>query len=336
MLAELIVIVVILATVGFMYLKGSTIKSFLLLMNALISSTVALAFFETAGRMILGYGYGGQWVFGGIFIVIFVIVFVILNILTEKLAPENIHFGELPDIAIRSFISIFTGLVIAGVILITAALMPIGTKWPYERFNPQNKNISSTEPKPDKSLILNADGFTAGLASWFSRGPMSGSKSLAVFHPDIINEIHLNRLGNNQTNPIMAGNQAVEVKAAWLGPAELLAASDKQPLSPPAGKKIVIVRTGLNSKNIKDGGVLPQGGTLSFTISQIRLCCKTSESANDLTGGAELEFPIGFIKQGNTVETQNITNEITLAAKDFSSGKKWYDFVFYIPDDTVP
>ncbi|PKL50887.1 MAG: hypothetical protein CVV39_00795 [Planctomycetes bacterium HGW-Planctomycetes-1] len=334
MLAELIVIVVILATVGFIYVKGSTIKSFTLLMNALIGSTAALSFFETAGRLILGYGYGGEWVFGGTFIVIFVLVFLLLNVLAEKLAPENVHFGDFPDIAVRSFISIFTGLVIAGAVLIAAALMPIGTKLPYGRFNPQNKNLRPTQP--DKGLILNADGFTASLASWFSRGSISGKKSLAVFHPDFINEIHLNRIGINKNNTIITGNQAVEVKAAWLAPAELVSASDNQPLSPPSGKKIVIVRTGISNRNIKDGGAMPESGTMSFTTSQIRLSCKANESANDLTGSAELAFPIGFIRKGNVVEIQNLTNEINLTSKDFSGGKKWYDFVFYISADSVP
>lgn len=334
MLAELIVIAVILATIGFAYLKGSTIKLFLLLVNGFISSTIALAFFETAGRMILGYGYGGQWVFGGSFILIFIVVFLLLNILTNELAPENVYFGDFPDRAIRSFIAIFAGLVIAGVILIAAALMPIETKWPYERFNPQNKNLRPADP--DKGLILNADGFTAGLVSWFSRGSMSGKNSLAVFHPDFLNEIHLNRIGNSETNLIMAGNRAIEVKAAWIAPAELLSASDNQLLSPDTGKKIAIVRAGISSGTIKDGGAVPESGTMSFTMAQVRLICKSSDSANNLTGGGELVYPVGFIKSGNIAEHKNITDEIELTGKDFSGGSKWYDFIFYVPDDTVP
>jgi hypothetical protein len=334
MLAELIVIAVILATIGFVYLKGTTIKSFLLLINGFISSTIALAFFETAGRMILGYGYGGQWVFGGSFIFIFIIVFALLNALADKLAPENVSFGDFPDRALRSFIAIFAGLVIAGVILIAAALMPIGTKWPYERFDPQNKNLRPAGP--DKGLILNADGFTAGLASWFSRGSMSGKNSFAVFHPDFLNEIHLNRIGNNETNPIMAGNQAIEVKAAWIAPAELLSASDNQPLSPDSGKKIVIVRAGLSNKSIKDGGAVPESGKLSFIMAQVRLVCKNSDSADNLIGSGEIAYPVGFIKNRNTAERKNITDEIKLTGADFSGGIKWFDFIFYIPADTNP
>ena len=336
MLAEFIVIVVILATVGFAYLKGTTIKSFLLLINGFISSTIALAFFETVGRMILGHGYGGQWVFGGSFILIFIIVFLLLNILTDKLTPENVYFGDSPDKAIRSFIAIFAGFVIAGVILITIALMPVGTKWPYERFNPQNKNLRPDEP--DKKLILNADGFVVSAASWFSRSSMSGKNSLAVFHPDFLNEIYLNRIGQDESNIAIAGAQAVQVKDAWIAPAELLSAPDNQPLSPDPGKKVVIVRAGLNSRKIEDGGMMTEYSSTAFTMVHVRLLCKNSDSADNLTGSGEIVYPVGFISNGNIAELKNITDEIKLSGSDFSSadGIKWFDFVFYVPADTAP
>lgn len=334
MLTELIVIIVILATVGFVYLKGSVVKVFLLLINGLISSTAAFAFFETAGRIILGYGYGGQWVFGGSFIFIFILVFVLLNALANKFAPTDIYFGDFSDRAIRSFIAIFAGLVFAGVILIAAALMPIGTKWPYERFDPQDKNLRPDDPS--KTLILNADGFTTGLASWFSRGSMSGKKSFAVFHPDFLNEIHLNRIGEDKNNLTIAGTQAIQVKAAWFPPAEILSASDNTPLSPGSGKKIVIVRAGLNSSKIKDGGVMTGDFSIAFTMGQVRLSCKSSDSADNLTGSAEIVYPAGFIRNGNIAELKNITDEIKAVVADFSGGMKWYDFIFYIPADTVP
>jgi hypothetical protein len=336
MIAELVVLVVILAIAGFNYFKGSIVKSFLLCINAIISSTVALAFFETAGRIILGYGYGGQWVPGGSFIFIFIVVFIIMNILTDKLAPADIHFTDLIDKIIRSSIAVFTGLAIAGTILITAALMPIGTNWPYQRFDPHNKNLQPQEP--DKGLILNADGFTAGLASWFSRGSMSGSKSFAVFHPDFLNEIHLNRIEEDKDNLAIAGAQAVEVKAAWEpnSTTKLISVTDSQPLRSKPGTKIVIVRTGLKSGAIKDGGAMAEDNMLAFTTAQVRLICKTRDSADNLGGSGYTVWPVGFIRNETVVELKNLTDEIKLNPTDFSGGTKWYDFVFYIPSDTVP
>jgi hypothetical protein len=336
MIAELIVLVVILATAGFMYLKGSVVKSFLLFINAIISSTVALALFETAARLIIGHGYGGQWVLGGCFIFVFILAFIIMNALTDKLAPADIHFTDLIDRIARSSIAVLTGLTIAGTLLITAALMPIGTSWPYQRFDPQNKNLRPQEP--DKGLILDADGFTAGLASWFSRGSMSGSKSFATFHPDFLNEIYSNRIGGDSDNFIMAGNEAVEVKAAWEpnSTTKLVSVTDNKPLDVKPGTKTVIVRTGLKSGSIKDGGAMTEDKKLTFTTAQVRLICKARDLADNLSGRGYTVWPVGFVRNETVVELKNFTEEIKLNPAEFSGGTKWYDFVFYIPSDTKP
>ena len=334
MIAELIVIIVILATVGFAYLKGSVVKSSLLFINAIISSTVAFSFFETAGRIIIGYGYGGQWALGSCFVIIFIFVLIILNALTDKLAPTGLYFKESTGKIVRSVIAVFAGLIISGVILITAALLPLGTSWPYERFDPQNKKLRPAEP--DKGLILRADGFTAAFASWFSRGSLCSSKSLAVFHPDFLNEIFLNRIGQDESNLIVAGPEAVNVKAAWEpnNTTKLVSASDIQPLGAMSGTKTVIVRTGLKGGSIKAGGALTEDNKLTFTLAQIRLLCKADRST--LTGSSQVVYPVGFIKSENIVDRKNLIEEIKLSTTDFSGGAKWFDFVFQIPTDTVP
>lgn len=190
MLAELAVILVILATVAFVYLKGTLIKSFVILINAFIASTVAVAFFETLAQFVISYG--GEWTSGGVFLLVFALVFGILNVIGGKLVPSDLYFGDFVDRAVRTLIGGFAGFVIAGVILIAVAMMPLG-RWPYERFNLQ-RDVNRPS-SPDKTLILNADGFVVNFASWLSKGSMSGEKSLAASHPDFLNEIYLNRIG---------------------------------------------------------------------------------------------------------------------------------------------
>ncbi|MGD0784894.1 MAG: CvpA family protein [Sedimentisphaerales bacterium] len=334
MIAELIVIIVILATAVFAYLKGSVVKSSLLFINAIISSTIAFSFFETAGKIIIGYGYGGQWVLGGCFAAIFIFLIVLLNALTNKLAPAGIHFSELNDKIARSVIAVFAGLIIAGVILITAALLPLGTSWPYERFDPQNKKLRPAEP--DKGLILRADGFTAALASWFSRGSLCSSKSFAVFHPNFLNEIFLNRIRQDENNWIIAGSEAVDVKDAWEpnSTTKLVSATDSQPLGAIPGTKTVIVRTGLKGGSITRGGAMTEDNKLTFTLAQIRLLCKADRST--LTGSSQVAYPVGFIRSENIVDCKSLIEEIRLKTSDFTGGVKWFDFVFQIPADTVP
>lgn len=327
MLAELAVILIILATVIFIYLKGTLVKSFVILINAVIGLTVAMTFFETLARFVIGYGFGGEWVLGGVFLLAFIFAFGILNVIGKQLVPADIYFGDFVDRAARALIGGCAGFVIAGVILTAAAMMPLGG-WPYERFGLENEVKRPSHP--DKMLILNADGFVVNFASWLSKGSMSGEKSLAVFHPDFLNEIYLNRIRKDYDNNLsMAGANAIQVKGAWLAESELVSALDNQPINTAANTNQYIIRAGIEGRKIKDGGALTENGRLTFTLAQVRLVCKDKDSADNLKGSGQTIYPAGFIKSANIVEQKGLTEEI------FSSAKL-YDFVFNVPADTTP
>lgn len=310
-MAELAVIAIILATIAFIYLKGSVIRAFLLLINALIAATVAFAYFETLGRLIIGYEMLVKWALAASLILIFAIVLAILDAIGSKLMPTDLYFGDFADRIIRSLLAVFPGIIIAGVILTAVAMMPIGTKWPYERFTAAVRNPT----EPDKTLILNADGFITTFSSWLSRGSMSGKKSLAVFHPDFLNEIHLNRIGTDKNNLAIAEESTISVEAARSPQTELVSASDNQPISEGSRAKAVIIRAR------RDG---------TFSMSQVRLICKKSDSGGNLTGSGEVVWPIGHITRGNVVIRKSLSEKI------ISDPAIPLDFVFYIPADTVP
>jgi hypothetical protein len=328
MLAELAVILIILATVIFVYLKGTLVKSFVILINAVIGLTVAMAFFETLARFVIGYGYGGEWALGGVFLLVFALVFAILNVIGNQLVPADIYFGDFVDRAARALVGGCAGFIVAGIILMAAAMMPLG-KWPYERFGLENEVKRPSHP--NKTLVLNADGFVANFASWVSKGSMSGEKSLAVFHPDFLNEIYLNRIRKNDddNNLSMAGANAIQVKGAWLAKSQLISALDNQPINTAANTNQYIIRAGIEGRKIKDGGALSENGRVTFTLAQVRLVCKDKDSADNLKGSGQTIYPAGFIKSANIVEQKGLTEEI------FSSAKL-YDFVFNVPADTRP
>ncbi|HBG27322.1 MAG: hypothetical protein A2Y10_13230 [Planctomycetes bacterium GWF2_41_51] len=330
MIAELVVFAAIVVIMGYMYLKGSIVRSFIFFINAIIASTVAISFFETAGRMLIGYGYGGQWIFMAVFVLIFAIFFILLLAISDKLAPDELYFGDLPDRVVRCIICIPLGMVLAGVLLIAVNLSPLPGKWPYERFDLENKNARPSAP--DKSLILNADGLVAGFASAISKGSMAGSKSLDVFHPQLLNEFSLNRVISEESNPIMAGTDAITVKKAY--EADSVLASSIQ--NRPAGSKLIVVETEIRNSSVKDGGALYaiETGTVTFTMGQVRLICK--ESPDTLTGTAEVIYPIGWLINETTLDPKAMTEEIKLTGADFPSGTKTLKFVFNIPSNTKP
>jgi hypothetical protein len=334
MLAELAVVVVILAMVIFVYLKGTLIKSFGILISALVASTVAMSFFETLAKLVIGYGFGGEWAPGAIFLLLFVLVFAILNAIGDQFTPADLYFGDFPDRAARALVGAFAGFVVAGVILLTAAMMPIGTKWPYERFNAEGGSVRPTDP--DKSLLLNADGFVAGFTSWVSQGSMAGKKSMALFHPDFVNEIHLNRIGKDKNNLSIAGSDAISVKAAWDANSELISETNKQSLSAASGTRQVIVRAAIDGRLVKDGGALSEDGIVTFTLAQFRLMCKDKDSAGDLKGSGEIIYPVGILKKNNIVEEKKNVEDIIVGRSSFDGGAKTLDLVFNVPIDKTP
>jgi hypothetical protein len=334
MLAELAVIVVTLAMVIFVYLKSTLIKSFVILISVLVASLAAMSYFETLAKLVIGYGFGGEWATGAIFLLVFVLVFAILNAIGDQFTPADLYFGDFPDRIARALVGVFAGFVVAGVVLLTASMMPIGTKWPYERFNAEGGSVRPAEP--DKSLLLNADGFVAGFTSWVSKGSMAGKKSLALFHPDFVNEIHLNRIGKDKNNLSIAGADAISVKAAWDANSELISETDKQPLSAASGTRLVIVRAAIDGRVVKEGGALSEDGSVAFTLAQFRLMCKDKDSAGDLKGSGETIYPIGILKKNNIVEDKKIIEEIIVERSSFDSGAKTLDLVFNVPTGKTP
>ncbi|MCE5341653.1 MAG: hypothetical protein LLF92_11105 [Planctomycetaceae bacterium] len=329
MIAELVVITVILTTMGYIYLKGSLVKSFVLFMCSLIAAVVALSFFETAGRMVIGYGYGGQWVFTGVLILIFAITFIVLMIIAEKIEPFELFFGDLPDRIGKCLLAIPTGLIIVGILLIAVNLSPLSEKWPYERY--KMDSTTGSPDQPDKALILNADGFTAGLASTISKGSMSDKKSLAVFHPMLLDELALNRSIEDESNPIIAGTDAIAVKSACWASDILAEKIKKEP-----GKKPIIVQAEIRNSLVKEGGALfsVESGMVTFTFAQVRLIC--TDAPDSYKGTGELEFPIGWLNPDGSIVTKALKEEIKLSGQDFPDGTKTIDFIFNVPTGKTP
>ncbi len=307
MIGEIAVIFIILITIALVYLKSSAVKAFMLLINTFIAATIAFSYYETLGRLIIGYDFMPKWVFGGVLLVIFGLVSAILNVIGEKLITTEIYFGEMPDKVAKCIIAIFPGLSIAGVILTAMAMLPFGAKLPYERYS-----ATPLSAEPQKKLILNADGFITNMVSLFSRGSMSGTKSMAVFHPRLLDEIYLNRIAIEKDN-LSYTKSSIAVDFAISPPAPLISAKDKQPLSRDSQTKPVIINTRL------DGSM--------YTISQIRLICKKTDTIGDFKGSGQVFWPTGYITQGNIIQLQNLSD---------NGQKTQADFVFYIPVETSP
>jgi hypothetical protein len=261
---------------------------------------------------------------------------------------QPVDLGFLPERIGRIVCGIFLGLLLSGFLLTTLGMAPLPNKYPYQRFDGKRNKV-----------LLNTDGFSAGLFSIVSKGSLSGKRSFATIHPDFLDQIHLNRQISG-TPLVTSKAPAIGLPkptepAVWPAPESLkeqisklvsdlnrqsklkddatsktismpgLISNDYQPTIVRVGIK----RIALSSKPKINGG--------SFLLSQLRLICKQRGYGDEpLTGPGINIYPIGHLKTADQIQ---VSTEVELNSKDHfknNAKEKWIDFVFCIPRDYVP
>jgi len=325
-MAGLLIVLIILGCAAFQYLKGTFVKSFVMLITAICASVVAFGYFEVLANVLINRNSLVLWAQPLCFALLFVLSFAVLQTIAAQLTRQPVELGLLAERIGRVVCGIFLGFIVSGLLLTALVMAPLSNKIPYQRFD-------ATKPDADKpkKVLLNADGFTTGWFSIISSGSFSGKRSFATLHPAFLDQVFLNRHEITNGVPIITGSDAIEVpkkKAAWPGP-EGLKDSNGKPVSPKSGHNLTIVRVGITAKAIRSGG--------TFTLSQLRLVCKQKGDAkNPLAGKGKNIYPIGYLKAANVLQRKQLNDRIKIERADFSGRVKWIDLTFYVPNGFQP
>jgi len=313
MIATIAVLIIIVLSVAHFYLKATMLTAFATVFAALLSVMLAFNFYEPLADLLISRGRALQWAQAGTFTLIFVFAFALIRTACDYLIGANIDFGVIPTRVTVVVSGIIFGMVISGVLLIAVGLTPLSPKWPYARFAGQTINASSIKPA---GLLINSDGFVASLFGWISKGSMSSKKSFAVYHADFVDQIHLNGLKTEDGVFITASADAVKI--------------------PPKGVRVMsdnrtVIRMGIIGRDIEDGGAKDADGSVSFTLSQIRLICK-EKSQPGTTGSGIVVYPTKVIINKTPGQTDpDLSEVITISRTDFKKGAAWLDIAFQVP-----
>ncbi len=321
MVALALIVIVVLLTIALFYLKCDVLTSITTMIASLFGIIVAMGFHEALGNFILSKGYGGSHVYWGAALVLFILVFAITRAGAWSILNPNIHFSDLTRQISAVVCGGVSGLLISGMILIILAMSPMGNSLTYKRYD------TSGVVSPDKpnGLLINADGLVSGLFGWISRGSLAGGKSFSLYHPDFLNQIHLNRVSG--VYPV-AGNQSVTLPGkTFIRQMEV------------GDKSLLVVRIGFPHLDLNRGGAVDPKGTFSLTPAQLRLICKPKGSPNDGSGSASVFYPVGFVKE-KKLEPLKANEVLTIDRKEESILKYgsavWKDVAFQIPSNMAP
>ena len=354
-MANIAVVLIILGCAAYQYFKGTFIRAFATIIIAVCASVAAFGFFEVLANVFIGRGANSRflplvpWAQPLSFALLFIIVFGALQTGMMFLTRQQIDLGFMPERVGRVVCGIILGLLLSGFLLTFLGMAPLPNKYPYQRFDGKRNKV-----------LLNADGFAAGLFSIISKGSLSGKRSFATIHPDFLDQVHLNRLISG-TSILTSNTPAISLPkpsepAVWPAPQslseqvsqivlqlnrqgklkdELTGKSISMPGPVSSDYQPTIVRVGIRQRAINNTKASINGG--AFILPQLRLICKRKGYGDDPLAGTGINiYPIGHLKAADQIQ---VSTEIKIDSKnDFKDNarEKWIDFVFCVPRDYVP
>lgn len=330
-MAGLIVLIFILGTAAYLYLKSNLADSLIQIIITLCAAVTAFAWFEALANVLIGKGLNvsaiAPWAQSLSFLLLFIITFVVLRVIAAKLTHEKIDLGLWPERIGRVVCGIFQGLLFAGILLTAMALAPLSNKLPYQRFAQSNPDAETPA-----GALFNADAFVTGWFNIISGGSLSGKRSFATLHADFLDQTFLNRHKFSKKLAIVSPRDAVKVpakNAVWLAPAGMQSADPNVPLTDKSAHQLVIARLGIKLVALRQAG--------TFTLSQLRMICKAKgDDEEPYAGRGKTVFPLGYIQTANRLRTKRLDEQITAEDAVSDDDSVWIDFAFYIPNDSVP
>lgn len=339
MVGSIAVIVVILASVAYFYLKCSPLTSFVMLIAALLSIIVAFSYYEPLAAILLGKGWLTPWAMSISFLALFLITHIIITVISGYVVGANIDFGNWTAKIVSIVSGLIFGFLAAGMLLITLAMAPLPQKITYQRFDEQ-KPLTSAEINNAKKALLNVDETVAGIFGWISKGSLNSKRSFAVYHADFIDQLHLSHV----TTVLPADTPRSKKKNGHR--ITTVAGKDAIVIHKQRGVRLLengqtVIRMGISGKKITEGGAADESGTASFTLSQVRLICKNKSNANTTMGTAKVIYPKEYLLRKSAKTIDDLKEAIVFARTDFVSESSygrvaWIDLSFDVPKSMKP
>jgi len=320
-MALVIVILVLLLTLAFFYLKCSVMQSVMMLWSAILTTIITFSYYEWVAEFLISRGYALQWAQFACFLAVFIVAFAVLRLVSDLLIGVDIDLGNTVKLSTALPCGLLTGVIVSGNLLVALGLFPMQGKLFYSRFDPSEAVVVSQPKIP----MLSTDGFVSNLYGLISSGSMNSGKSFNVLHADYLSQNHLNKLKTKEQVLAVSSRKALILPRG----------KDQKPIRWETldDKEVIIVRAGIVAKDIEKGGT---GKPVNFFPAQIRLIFKEADSKDSpLVGAAKVKYPDGFWKNG-VLEKSDLNGIITPDSTEIRDKVYWMDVAFQCPKNKKP
>jgi hypothetical protein len=324
-MATIVIIVVILACIAGQILWGSVIRSFAIFISAVLGMLIAMNFSDSLAQKLISSDMVAWKAHGIVLGLVFVLSFGILVALCLKMLGGDIAFSPLIDKIGGAVISIPTGLVVAGTIVVALALASGSGGFPYERFSADRPDVES----PRKPL-LGADGFAAGFFGLVSSGSLAGNNSFALVRAGFNDSIAIDRIGAEKTISPLANSNVIQLPVVIRRAPAGLTKADGKKLEEVPGSDLFLARMNMTKSVVgKDSP--------NFLLGQLRIVCKRKDDVTTPYAGSGTSiYPTGYLKTATRLQVESLSAIVPMTDAETDSGVKAIDFAFYIPSSLQP
>lgn len=288
MMANLLVVIFVLAMIYFWGFAQGAYQALLHLLVVVVAASLAVALWEP---LTLNYllSWVGPWAWGVGLLLPFLALLLLLQGVMLKVGGK-MTLPTVIDLPVGSVLGFLAGMVCAGVVVIGGSLLPVGGN-DLGILRLEAAAYGQTRPA-GAGLWIPVDSFAASLLNRLSAGSFSSRTPLWLYRPDVATQAQLFRLANQREIAPVIDPDSVQATAVATGklplgaaPPELVAGLG--PLAAQEDQQLVVIAT----RWTKSSHTFEKEGSLRVVAAQIRLVTWDAQEDSDARG-AMLHAPV--------------------------------------------
>jgi hypothetical protein len=365
-----IVVILLVALVAYFHFVQGFFSATLSAIIAAIAALMAISYNETVVSLLLK-GKMADVAHSFVLCAIFAVVYIVLRLLFDSAVPGNVRLPATIDKIGAALMGVICGIFAVGIFAIAVQMLPFGptvSLMLYSRYptggdrdvvipvsgGGQQLDGKTHDELTDSTITDDADGRAKQVKLWFpvddlllnmvyrisDGGSLAGDRTLASIHPDYLQELFGERLGQQDgarrsalvgTNGdaislggvyTAASLPLIDGESKLLRPGDFVLPKDKKIDSIP-GRQILVVRVNVHSTATDD-----EDGIFRFSPGSIHLVAHPTEP----TPHDQDYYPIGMLENGNTLLLDKPDDFLFLNLK---AGDASFDAVFIVDNGVI-
>jgi len=288
----------------------------------LVAAMIAFDYYEILHEQLLKLGLVGYPTEAATLVGLFIVSLLLLRLASDQLINGNMKFTMLIDRIGSAGMSLIASLIMAGMIAIGFQMLPLPAKilgydkYPNISVSNVDQNLSDFKSKlgSEKGLFPYGDSLVYSLVKHTSANSFAGSEPLGRFHPDLFQELYMNRrlLNLESGSRVEAASNSLNLQSARLVEGAVVDAQQRRNITINSDEILIEVTVQiLPGASKKKPGGKDVDSKIRYIMSNFRMISYDLEEG--LTG--YVRYPLGTFNSAANIVDLSSFDQIQIPEK---------------------